>query len=464
MARTIAVPAPPSPLTPGIAAWLSEYGERNRMTVGITPLEALNRWQTDQRTGDISHRSGRFFTVTGLDVHVSGSPLEHWRQPIMDQPDIGILGLLVKRFGGVPHLLVQAKVEPGNCNGVQLSPTVQATRSNYTRVHAGRAVPYLEYFQQSERHIVHADVRQSEHGTWFYRKRNRNMVVEVTGEVEVLEGFRWLTAGELGSLLAVDNLVNMDTRTVLGCLPMPGPGPHDSADPHDARTGALVASITGERPARHDLDEILRWLTAVRSRREVLVRPITLSEVAGWGHRDGRISHDEGLFFDVIGVDVEATGREVARWSQPIFAPRGLGLNALLVRRVDGVLHVLVQARVEPGYLDVVEVAPTVQCTPDTYDRLPRAARPLFLDEVLAAEEEQILFDVIHSEEGGRLYHARNRYLVVESRTPAAVIDHPDYRWVTLRQLGALMRHSHYVNVQVRSLVACLRGLAGHTF
>jgi oxidase EvaA len=327
-------------------------------------------------------------------------------------------------------------------------------------VHAGRPVPYLDYFRPSGRHTLLADVRQSEHGAWFYHKRNRNMLVEVTDEVEVLDGFRWLTGEELGRLFAVDNLINMDTRTVLACLPMTGTGPQDAPIVPTPFAAAVAGSMAGVGGSRHTLDEVLRWLTDVRSRREVLVRPIALGAVAGWHSRDGRISHDEGLFFDVIGVDVEATGREVARWSQPIFAPRGEGLNALLAREIDGVLHVLVHARVEPGYLDAIEIGPTVQCTPETYERLP-GARPLFLDDVLRAGPDRILFDVIHSEEGGRLYHAQNRYLVVEDQGEDP-IDHPDYCWMTLHQLGGLMRHSHYVNVQVRSLIACLRALTGY--
>ncbi|NED05567.1 NDP-hexose 2,3-dehydratase, partial [Streptomyces sp. SID6648] len=38
---------------------------------------------------------------------------------------------------------------------------------------------------------------------------------------------------------------------------------------------------------------------------------------------------------------------------------------------------------------------------------------------------------------------------------------HPDFRWMTVRQLVDLLRHSHYVNIQARSLVACLHSLTG---
>ena len=41
--------------------------------------------------------------------------------------------------------------------------------------------------------------------------------------------------------------------------------------------------------------------------------------------------------------------------------------------------------------------------------------------------------------------------------TYAVVVEHPGYRWVTPAQLTELLRHSHYVNIQTRSLLACLR-------
>ncbi|NEE09324.1 NDP-hexose 2,3-dehydratase, partial [Streptomyces sp. SID7499] len=165
-----------------------------------------------------------------------------WRQPIIKQPEVGILGLLVKEFDGVPHFLMQAKMEPGNPNLLQLSPTVQATRSNYTGAHRGAAVRYIDHFVSPEAGSVVADVLQSEHGSWFYRKSNRNMIVETTADVEPHEDFRWLTLGQLAQLLHQDDVVNMDTRTVLSAVPY--------ADPHGRaklRDAELHSWFTGQR-------------------------------------------------------------------------------------------------------------------------------------------------------------------------------------------------------------------------
>nr|WP_155074035.1 NDP-hexose 2,3-dehydratase family protein [Streptomyces taklimakanensis] len=430
------------------------------------PLAGLDGWHEDPATGSIRHRSGGFFSVEGVGVRRPGHPVPHWEQPIINQPEIGLLGLLVKDFGGVPHCLVQLKAEPGNRNGIQLSPTVQATASNYRRVHGGSPVPYLEYFAgaspvspASPRRRVVADVRQSEQGAWFLRKRNRNMVVEVTEEVEVREGFLWLTLTELHGLLAVEDLVNMDTRSVLACLPS-GPavaaGPAATAGPDDF-AASVVRSGRGDPPALHPTEAVLSWITDARVRTELEVRPRRLDELARWRYDEEGVSHDSGRFFSVIGVRVEASGREVNGWSQPMLAPHGTGIVAFLVTRVAGVLHVLAQVRAEPGYADVAELAPTVQCVPENYDVLPPAARPAFLDDVLGADPADVRFDTVLSEEGGRFYHARTRHLVVE--TPH-LPEPPDFRWLTLRQFSDLLRHSHYVSMEARSLLACLRSLA----
>ncbi|MBT2399311.1 NDP-hexose 2,3-dehydratase family protein [Streptomyces sp. ISL-100] len=440
--------------------WFAACAERSSTEVEPVPLDELTGWHREPGTGNLVHDSGRFFSVGGVSVERPGAAVPGWSQPVINQPETGILGILMSEFDGVAHFLMQAKVEPGNHNGLQLSPTVQATRSNYTGAHRGRPVPYVEYFRNAAQHTVIADVRQSEQGAWFYRKRNRNMIVEVREPVEVRNGFRWLTLGQVHELLALDDMVNMDSRAVLSCLPFTGPGVAQAAasSPDAFQTALLRSCEIGADDGRHTTAEILNWITETRSTTELLVRQVPLNQVTGWRAADGRISHESGLFFDVMGVRVRARGREVDQWTQPLIAAGRTGLIAFLTSRINGVLHVLVQAKAEPGHNDVIELAPTVQCTPTNYAVLPAEARPPFLDEVLDADPRRIRFDTTLSEEGGRFYHTRNRYLVVEADDSEAG-DHPGFRWVTLRQLTDLLRHSYYLNVEARSLVACLRSL-----
>ncbi|MEU4378464.1 NDP-hexose 2,3-dehydratase family protein [Micromonospora echinofusca] len=443
---------------PDLRQWYEQRREASTSTVTQVPLDALRDWRTDPVTGDLGHRSGQFFTVTGLDVRGDGGPVPGWQQPIISQPEIGLLGLLVRRRAGL-ECLVQAKMEPGNVNGVQISPTVQATRSNYTRIHGGAGTPYMEHFVRPARGSVVADVLQSEQGSWFLGKRNRNMVVEAAGPVPAQENFRWITLRDLQLLMGLDNVVNMDTRTVLACLAAALPPPTRTTG--DAFAGLVARGFSPTAGAVERDVDVLSWLTALRSHRPLDVRRIGLSTVSGW-HRDRyAIDHDGGRHFGIIGVEVRTTVREVPGWRQPLLRPRGRGIVAFLARPIGGVLHVLARAAVQPGLRDAPEIGPTVQCRPENYAHLPMSRRPPFLDAVLSAPRERIRYDCVLSEEGGRFHHAENRYMVVEADERVPVRPSEEFRWVTPRQLATLLAHSHYVNVEGRSLLAALYSLAG---
>ncbi|MCX4851945.1 NDP-hexose 2,3-dehydratase family protein [Streptomyces sp. NPDC051658] len=416
--------------------WFAWRRAAHPFRVGTIPFAELEGWYIEEGTGNIRHHSGRFFSVEGLRVTVDSGP-GGWHQPIIRQPEIGILGILVKEFDGVLHCLMQAKMEPGNPNLLQLSPTVQATRSNYTKVHGGADVKYLEYFTRPGRATVLADVLQSEHGSWFHGKHNRNMIVETTDDVPLYDDFCWLTFGQIAQLLRLDNLVNMDARTVLSCAPMT-----------DAEAGTS---------ALHSDAELAFWLTESRSRHDVRTDRVPLAGLPGW-ERDARTIHQvHGRYFDVVAASVEAGSREVAHWTQPLFRPRGEGIAAMLTRRIDGVPHLLAHARREGGLRETVELSPTVMCTPDNYAGLAAHDRPPFLDLALRADPSRIRYEALHSEEGGRFLDAVSRYLLIDADERQAPLEEPTgYRWVTPGQLSRFIQHGHCVNVQARTLAACL--------
>ncbi|MFF1560785.1 NDP-hexose 2,3-dehydratase family protein [Streptomyces sp. NPDC058279] len=441
-ARSAATPEGAALRTEDVAGWLEERRRAHRFQVERIPFAELDGWSFDPVTGNLGHHSGKFFTVEGLRVTSTTDGFAHaWHQPIIRQPEVGILGILVKEFDGVLHFLMQAKMEPGNPNLLQLSPTVQATRSNYTKAHKGADVRYLEYFAGPGRGRVLADVLQSEHGSWFFRKSNRNMLVEAVGEVPEHEDFRWLTLGQIGRLLGRDNVVNMDARTVLSCAPFP-----------DAEGLSLYSDT-----------ELLSWFTAERSRHDVSAERVPLAGLPGWRQGEHSIDHEEGRYFSVVAVGVEASSREVGGWTQPLFEPKGLGVTAFLTRRIGGVPHVLVHARVEGGFVDTVELGPTVQYTPSNYSHLSRSDRPLFLDLVLGADPSRIRYEAVHSEEGGRFLNAESRYLILEADEEEAPLQAPPgYLWATPWQLTCFLRHNHYLNVQARTLLSFLTSGAVH--
>jgi oxidase EvaA len=180
-----------------------------------------------------------------------------------------------------------------------------------------------------------------------------------------------------------------------------------------------------------------------------------LASLACWTRREYDITHDGGRFFEVVGVRVQATNREVGSWDQPLVKSTEKGLAAFLVKRINDVPHFLVQGKIEPGNPDVLAIGPTVQCALGGERVADYASWPRYMDAILNAPAESVRFACAQSEEGGRFYHVENDYRIVELDADGD-LDVPDeYRWVTLRQLNQLLRFGH-VNIEARSLLSCL--------
>ncbi|MFE6385795.1 NDP-hexose 2,3-dehydratase family protein [Nocardiopsis dassonvillei] len=416
--------------------WLAKQRDRGGYSVDVVPLSDLDGWTADPVTGNLRHRTGRFFTVEGVRVETDHAAPGTWTQPIIDQPESGLLGVLAMLHGGKAHFLLQAKMEPGNFGTVQVSPTVQATRSNYSRVHQGRAVPYLEWFFPPRGRVL-TDALQTEQGTWVLRKRNRNMIVWVDSAVPVEEGFCWVPEDLVAELLRENDVINMDARSVLAGWPEPGGAPAEPGGP-----GSV---------------DLLSWLTDRRTHHRLDVTRIPLAAVEDWTTDGDSIRPVSGNRFSVVGVDVRAGTREVARWSQPLLAPSGQGIAAFLVRRTASGTRVLVRAHTEAGTRDVVELGPTVQYTPSAHRDAPDPAEEALIQRVLSATADRVLYDVVHSEEGGRFHHARNRYLLVEEDEDRPAGTGVDHRWVDAGLLARMVPLGGQVNVEARTLLAALR-------
>ena len=439
--------------TEEIKSWIERRNREVEVRVERIPFDQMNMWHSED-DGSVRHDTGRFFSIVGIDVETDYGSNHHWRQPIISQPEVGYLGILTKEIDGILYCLMQAKIEPGNVNCVQISPTLQATKSNYSRVHSGKSPNYLEYFVNAKPENIILDQLQSEQGARFLRKRNRNIIIKVDEYVEVKEDFRWMTLGQIKELMHYDNLVNMDTRTVLSGLKI-----SDYITPLDGMKGMspfgrdMILSANTNHSFISTRDH-LSWLTGLKAKYDLHVSPCAVNDMPGWEKTDWEIARPDGKYFKIIGVNVTISNREVASWCQPLVQPMQNGLCAFIVKKINGVYHFLVQAKLECGNFDVMELAPTVQCL--TGNAETSSIKPEFYDYVVNSRKEQVIFDSLQSEEGGRFYHEQNRNLLIEADDIFPLELPERYTWMTLRQIYKFLRFNNYLNIQARSIISAL--------
>ncbi len=448
----------PFAATSEILEWLQARNQAVKVQIDQVRFSDLQGWTFEESTGNLCHESGGFFSIEGIKVNTNWGAIPHWTQPIINQPEIGFLGILAKEFEGTLMFLMQAKIEPGNVNNVQLSPTLQATRSNYKQLHGGKKPAYLDYFIHNQKYNVLLDQLQSEQGARFLKKRNRNIIIEVEEEVEMLEDFRWLTLGQITRLMQHNNVVNMDTRTVISGISFlndPEDRIPDRFLSSNSYATEMLLSSLAERQGSYTFDELISWLTEQKVKYELDVKRINLNEVQNWQVNPECIEHEEGKFFRVIPVNVEIGNREVKRWSQPLVQPAQEGICAFIIKKIHGIYHFLVQAKLECGNFDILELAPTVQCLTGNYRGASQMKVP-FLNEVLKAAPGSIRFDTYQSEEGGRFYQEQNRNLVVELKEDQQLQIPDNFIWMSLYQLKVFLKFNNYLNIQARSLIAMI--------
>ncbi|GGZ29905.1 NDP-hexose 2,3-dehydratase [Streptomyces inusitatus] len=387
----------------------------------------------------MAHETGRFFRIIGA-RHLSGT--NHTvEQPLVEQSEVGMLCLFVAQFEGQFHGLITFKFEPGTPDGIEVAPTVQATRSNYEAAHGGSQVPAVE-IALSEEVCTLADSVQREQESWFLGKVNRNRIV-LLDEREAIDIARtvpessWVPIPVLLKAALESRLLNMDLRSVLSMWPLEAMMSPDAPAP--VTSGPLPhvphgqdSTSPGSNPELVPLDSLSHWQIA------------------------DSIEHRQRRFFSIVGCRVEGQGREVASWDQPLLAPVGMGQCTLLVRPGSSGPELLVSERVRIGSLRGPSLEARFQ-RGDIADHTTESRRRSMVEESSGLVRCREIHSAVHAEEGGRFRGAIATYQL--GLLPDAAEQQPAGRWTPLRELEALGQHGDRLSVELRTCLTMIKGL-----
>ena len=418
--------------TKEILSWIKELNATTCVKIEECGLQECTSWLYYGEQGRVLNRNGKFFSITGMRWVIDG--VNAAEQPIIIQPEIGYLGILCAEIEGEINFLMQAKIEPGNINCVQISPTIQATRSNYLRAHGGRIPVYYELFSRPSRCTVIYDRVQSEQGSRFLKKRNRNIILlldeDAVNDLEIYPNFKWMTLGQIKELMKEDNLVNMDTRTVLSGVPL-------EEDDSYGYIGNLYQKLND-----YKMDHIIR------------TEEIPLYELSDWTVSGRGVDCKKQSDFIVRYYNIEIEGREVRKWNQPLFKAAGMATFGLISRVHGGRIEYLIRLKPEIGCFDMAEMGPSVQWEPTNDASGDTKVDKLFRNKI--ASKDGIITDVILSEEGGRFYHEQNRNLIIKIEENELPDIPDDYAWADLASLSRMIRTGSDLNIQLRNLVSLI--------
>jgi oxidase EvaA len=421
----------------------------------------LKKWHFDTG-GNLRHESGKFFSVVGVKSNNGNI------QPIILQPEYGILGIISQVRNGTLQFLMQKKFEPGNPNYYQVSPTVQATKSNYTAVHKGKSVPYLDYFIDSDRSTINKGLL-SEQTKRFFRKKNWNIIINLPAEeeVEVLLNFKWVTIRELLEFIKTKNTVNMNTRSIISAIQYNvtvdkislseankicddlNQGDYKSAKGRD-----LFVSSQKIKDTKHSLEEIELWINSKRRGNNADTEIIDLKKVTHLVRTEYRIGMSHNNEFHIIALEINSN-REVSHWTQPIVEDTCTRISGFVAKQINGVLHLLLRNSFEIGSCDGSEFGPTICGMPLNYSSAKEhLSNYKFAKYFYQPKKENCYLSVIHSDEGGRFYKVENKHMIV--LTDDEIDEGDDYIWATIYQIKTFINKGNYVTMEARSILSCI--------
>lgn len=440
--------------TEELLAWVEERNKTVQVEIHKNQLSDSDTWFYDTEEGCIRNQNRSFFKIAGYCQTSPGGTV--LTQPIILQEEIGYLGIICKELDGVMHFLMQAKIEPGNVNKIQISPTIQATKSNFTQQHGGGRPPYLDYFIHAERYEVIVDQIQSEQSSRFYKKRNRNILIRVDEEIPLLPSHRWMTLGQIKRFMREDNLVNMDTRTVLSCIPFAALqlSPLELLELSEGfQDKALFRSVfVGE--GENKLPQVYQYINSQKMFLQPQNKLIPLRELEDWVWSENELFCKYPYPFKVIFCDITIEGREVKHWTQPLFEANGIATFGLVCCEDRGILKFLVKAMPEVGCFDGIELGPTIQREAVAISQAEDRVSQFFMERL--RQGKGIVFDHLLSEEGGRFYHEQNRNVLMRVGIDELPVLPEGYFLLDYRTLNEMVQINNTLNIQLRNLLSLL--------
>ena len=408
-----------------LTKWLKNQKKIQKLDVKKIKLESLENWHLKKK--EIYHKSKKFFRIIGVRIK-SNFYKKTWDQPLIFQNEVGILGI-IKNLKTKKYLL-QAKVEPGTINKIQISPSVQATKSNYTGIHGGKSIPYLKYFTKQNKNFS----LQSEQAFRYFNKFNSNIISLVANKLKLERSFRWFSKREIIFLLNKKNLINMDTLSVFSCF---------------------IKKNKKDVPLNNS-KYVTKWSSYLNSRFYLKSEIINISSLKNWIMTKKKLTHFKNNFFSVIGIKVSTNNREVNEWSQPIIQGSKLAFAGFLRKEFKNTKHYLCRYVLKPG-----SKTNTFSCTVNTSKLLNfKNNRNLtsFQKRLISnyfMKKKNIIYNNILSDEGGRFYHSQIKYTAYELSEDEN-IDLPfNYIWLSTNQVIDLIK-KRKIDIEARLLFAIL--------
>ena len=214
----------------------------------------------------------------------------------------------------------------------------------------------------------------------------------------------------------------------------------------------LFRSAMLETGSSEDSGKALQWLETARKDPGAISQKADLSDVMLYRHGDGKVT-DERIKDEIACLKTTLKEREVTSWCQPQAFNRKEHFCGLIITKIKDTYFWLMQVVEEPGIIGSAQIGPSVQT--DAI-REGAANSQVYSGLFSNPERSRIVFDVIHSEEGGRFYRDKKRFMCLLLPEGEVKINGPKYKLVSGGAVKKLVQKENVLNIFARNFLAIL--------
>jgi len=430
--------------------WLQS--ERQRQIFSISETESIVPKNWRLVNGKLSHISGRFFNIVGIQWNSSENILIH--APFIDQWEIGLLAIAICQGRRNIELLLDAKFEPGNIFGIDLAPTFQATKSNQDLVHNGRPTHLKELFLDSPNFLSFSN--QSEQGTRFLNKWNSNALLELEKKIDPPPGMRWLTFSDVQTALLTSHTVNTDARSILACSNW-SLWTKSSLELFSRLPGSLRKPAIKSLSNRPDKNLPKKLAKTLKSHHQIHNIPYQTRPIV---EMEGSLivqSTGKNIGIEIINLSVESLSREVTHWEQPLIKSRNISTEILVGKVENQELKFLFRPVVEIGYKFQAQLGNSFRFSEAERSSNNNNKEWITIQTIISNSKR--LASIDQSDEGGRFYKQVVRYelLILEKQDKLTEIQFQG-TWLSISNINMLSSLSGFFTNEARTTISLILG------
>jgi len=195
--------------------------------------------------------------------------------------------------------------------------------------------------------------------------------------------------------------------------------------------------------------DLAGFLQETVTRSDFKLRKIKLAEQSNWSIKNGVLSHFSTGFFHVAGIRSRISREEHLMLFQPQSA-----LTGLSIYRDGRDVYVLLQARVEPGLVNVGQYGPTIQSTAANYTRMHGGKETTYAELFRSFSPLANPLGNNKQFDLGKRYFQKNKVLSYVE-LDKQVETKENMIWAPLTVVAEVQQYDNFLNPDLRSLLAC---------